>query len=218
MAASNPRARPARKRLGVIRPDGKRAEQGGLLNFSQVVILTSIQWGEVERLEGMGLFPKRKRVNPVPLWSADDINDWLDDRDLNPVWVGRPQLDAILAGRYIDEATLVSQAPAFSGQILSAAELAEHAVPVDRLAHSTSGIYFLWRRGSLVYIGQTRTGLSRVLSHGVDKDYDSFSFVRCSTEQLDAAERSYINTFLPEYNKDWISRQRRAAKSAKALD
>jgi len=63
-----------------------------------------------------------------------------------------------------------------------------------------SMIYFLIRGNDIVYIGQTKVGLSRVLVHASDKAFDSFFSIDCPEAQLDEMESRYIKKFAPLHN------------------
>ena len=61
-------------------------------------------------------------------------------------------------------------------------------------------IYFLIRFDEVVYVGQTRVGLSRPFAHK-DKDYEKIKIICCEEENLDKLENYYILKYEPEYNK-----------------
>ena len=76
------------------------------------------------------------------------------------------------------------------------------------------GIYFLIRAGRIVYIGQAVNIFARIATHMARKDFDSWSHVKCSAHQLSEFERAYINKFMPEMNKDHVTRKIRADAKA----
>ena len=65
-------------------------------------------------------------------------------------------------------------------------------------------VYFLHKSGIIVYVGQSKSGLSRIQHHrdrkGYEKDFDSFSYIECSIDNLDEIEFHYINVLRPKYN------------------
>lgn len=69
--------------------------------------------------------------------------------------------------------------------------------PVEML----SGIYFLWYGDTLVYIGQSSNGTSRIMDHKKDKLFDSWYWIPVVEKYLDDVEYFYIEKFKPEYNK-----------------
>lgn len=88
-------------------------------------------------------------------------------------------------------------------------------VPFPSLtAFAQSGVYLLWRKGVVVYVGQAVNMRARIGQHVSDglKVFDAVSFVGCPVERLDAVEREHIRRLSPEYN------QCRLAKSVKALN
>lgn len=61
-------------------------------------------------------------------------------------------------------------------------------------------IYFLLKDGDVVYVGQTKAGISRLSAHG-DKDYDEIYVMYCDDSELDCLEDKYITKYRPKYNK-----------------
>lgn len=62
-------------------------------------------------------------------------------------------------------------------------------------------VYFLVRRGEVVYVGQTKKGMMRPLAHRYDKDFDEVYIMPCDEKNLDFIESEYIVKYKPEYNK-----------------
>jgi hypothetical protein len=60
-------------------------------------------------------------------------------------------------------------------------------------------IYFLMQGREVVYVGQTRVGISRPLTH-TDKEFDSFYMKKCALKFLDKKEREMILKYRPKYN------------------
>jgi len=63
-------------------------------------------------------------------------------------------------------------------------------------------IYFLINENEIVYVGQTKQGMSRVFQHFNTKEYDSYSVCKCKQEELNELEAYYIIKFNPYYNSD----------------
>ena len=66
-----------------------------------------------------------------------------------------------------------------------------------------SGVYFLYREGVVVYVGQAVNVRRRVADHigeGV-KDFDAVSFIPFAPDKLLAAEARYIRRLRPALNK-----------------
>jgi len=71
----------------------------------------------------------------------------------------------------------------------------------DNDPRSRSGIYCLWKRARIVYVGQALCVLSRAADHCLDKSFDRSTFLRFAKSDLDFVE-SYLIWFLrPEMNK-----------------
>lgn len=77
------------------------------------------------------------------------------------------------------------------------AEIVSGAVPTS----IASGVYFLIRRGEVVYVGQSLDVLHRIARHRREgRIFDAYSVIECVPEQLDELERTYIKAFVPEDN------------------
>ncbi len=61
-------------------------------------------------------------------------------------------------------------------------------------------IYFLIKNDEVVYVGQTKKGLIRPLTHR-DKEYDTLKIIYCDETNLDTLEDLYISKYNPIYNK-----------------
>ena len=74
---------------------------------------------------------------------------------------------------------------------------------------NVTGVYFLYRSGEVVYVGQAVDIRRRICSHIAEgvKTFDAVSFIRCERDKLDATERRYIQALRPEYNKCAIARR-----------
>lgn len=64
------------------------------------------------------------------------------------------------------------------------------------------GVYFLFKQGELVYIGQSRNLIRRLDGHHAEKGrdfFDSLSFLPVAPELLDIVESWYCLTFKPTF-------------------
>ena len=77
----------------------------------------------------------------------------------------------------------------------------ENDKAIDVTGYPETFVYFLTRRGEVVYVGQTRKGMARPLSHKYDKDFDGIYIMPCEENMLDFVESKYIVKYKPEYNK-----------------
>src|SRR6478736_324144 len=75
------------------------------------------------------------------------------------------------------------------------------------------GIYFLFRKGVVVYVGQAVDMRRRIGQHLGDggKVFDAVSFKPYAVDKLAAMERRYIELFVPEYNNCRLTVSLRAA-------
>lgn len=76
-------------------------------------------------------------------------------------------------------------------------------------------VYFLYHRGEVVYVGQTRTLRFRIDQHIADgvKTFDAIGFVRCPLDKLAKYESHYIRLLAPKYNACGLSKKLRQRKS-----
>lgn len=72
---------------------------------------------------------------------------------------------------------------------------------IDNL--KVSGIYFLLKKGKVVYIGQTTNIWGRIIGHQVSyKDFDKIRFIPCYGRRIRLKyERRWIRKFRPKFNK-----------------
>ena len=61
------------------------------------------------------------------------------------------------------------------------------------------GIYILLNDDEVVYVGQTKSGLKRIMQHN-DKVFNKYSYIETSKEDLDYYEDLYIMKYQPKYN------------------
>jgi Uri superfamily endonuclease len=64
------------------------------------------------------------------------------------------------------------------------------------------GIYFLIKDGMIMYVGQAKNIVSRIIDHRKIKQFDRWSWIHCDFRELDHTERAYINALQPPWNKD----------------
>ena len=78
------------------------------------------------------------------------------------------------------------------------AEIVEASIPVENLV----GVYFLIKNDEVVYVGQSSINiLGRIAKHlRSNKEFDSFSYMRCDKEDIDAMEAKYIAALIPRLN------------------
>lgn len=195
-------------------PDRSR---DNLLRIVDVMRLTGLTAGEIAARQIAGDFPCGFKIGPRSTrWSEREIIEWLATRP-SPNRAYVPSLRAP-KGYYVNEAALVRHAPSYTGRHMSVDRLREFAVPVADMMHGGTGLYFLWRDSSVVYVGQTRAGFLRIATHMSNSGmtFDAVGFLRCPSSELDAAERAYIDRLLPEYNRDPITMKAKRALSLKA--
>ncbi|MDT8901154.1 GIY-YIG nuclease family protein [Anaeroselena agilis] len=68
-------------------------------------------------------------------------------------------------------------------------------------------IYFLFKGDEVVYVGQSKHGVSRVFAHihqspgDYKKSFDRFTITPCEESELNNLEAFYVLKFKPKYNK-----------------
>jgi hypothetical protein len=65
-----------------------------------------------------------------------------------------------------------------------------------------SGVYFLLRGGSVVYVGRSADIGARLGQHAKGKDFDSFAWLPCNALSAAATERQCIEALDPPLNRD----------------
>jgi excinuclease UvrABC nuclease subunit len=70
-----------------------------------------------------------------------------------------------------------------------------------------SGVYLLFQRDTIVYIGKATDIMNRIRTHRTErvKIFDSFSFIEISKDEMGVWERVLINKFNPVYNNDSVT-------------
>lgn len=87
---------------------------------------------------------------------------------------------------------------------LNKKQIIENSLSID--GYVSCGIYFLIKGVDIVYVGQTKRGIQRVLNHHNKKDFDKFYFHKSSPWcDLDSLELKYIMDFKPLYNRSIAS-------------
>ena len=64
-----------------------------------------------------------------------------------------------------------------------------------------SGVYLLFNKGEVVYIGESGSLYSRIGTHRKNKLFDSFRVLSCKQSRRRYWEKVLIKKFLPRYNK-----------------
>lgn len=63
------------------------------------------------------------------------------------------------------------------------------------------GVYFLMKKGRVVYIGKTTNGLRRLFSHNLMGLFDKIRIIECNKNKVDFYEKRWIIKFRPKYNR-----------------
>lgn len=77
-------------------------------------------------------------------------------------------------------------------------------------------IYFLIDGENVVYVGQSKIGLSRPYQH-MNKKFDKVSFFRCEENELDYLETKFIQKYKPKYNKAILNSYSYSLKRARKM-
>lgn len=91
--------------------------------------------------------------------------------------------------------------------LVDAAEILSKCRPLE----IGSGIYFLIRKGVIVYVGRAIHVEARIISHMKQKKFDAWHWVPCSVKDAPSLERSYIDALDPILNRDTLTMKRRAS-------
>ena len=92
---------------------------------------------------------------------------------------------------------------------------AVHAMPRLPASQCESGVYFLFKSGRCVYVGQSKQVHIRVREHQIRKrsvkDFDSFSWIPCPPDKLLELEKRYVDMLAPVLNIVWTPRHSQRA-------
>lgn len=73
---------------------------------------------------------------------------------------------------------------------------------VDVVFENSFYVYFLIKEEEIVYVGATIDFVRRLHQHKKNKEFDSFNYIRCSSdEEMNKLELQYIMELKPIYNK-----------------
>lgn len=74
-------------------------------------------------------------------------------------------------------------------------------------AYARCGIYILFKKDTVVYIGKSLNIRNRVFTHLSEnkKDFDSYSVFECLECDIDLIERGLIDKYLPVFNTDSLT-------------
>lgn len=74
---------------------------------------------------------------------------------------------------------------------------------LQNISEPEPGIYLLFYKDKVVYVGKSLNPEQRIASHisSSDKRFDSYHIIHCNEEQLKDLESKYILNYIPKYNK-----------------
>ena len=71
-----------------------------------------------------------------------------------------------------------------------------------------TGVYFLYKKDEVVYVGQS-VDIERRITEHPDKKFDSFKYIECNVDELDSLEERCIKEIKPKYNKAYLVKTNR---------
>lgn len=135
--------------------------------------------------------------------SHDEAKAWADEQEANLRKLRKSP------GKSVD---IIANMPA---TVMPAGEIAN--LPRIDLASASIGIYFLFLNDVCIYVGQSRRIHMRVNEHRHSKrqrkTFDSYTWINCKAEDLDALERFYIEAMQPLLNTTFTARNAEVAKA-----
>lgn len=88
-----------------------------------------------------------------------------------------------------------------SGRLFASSLLTEEEIVANSAIYDQPcGIYFLISGQSVVYVGQSRTVMSRLASHFARIRFSRFAFLPVEERYLDIVESIYIHLLRPKFN------------------
>ena len=94
--------------------------------------------------------------------------------------------------------------PSESGLIVGAFFIDKEMVELknlERFEMPIIGVYFLFKKDKLIYIGESISIFRRIYSHIKNKDFDSYSFIKCDSKvDIVELEKKLIIKYRPILN------------------
>jgi hypothetical protein len=150
-----------------------------------------------ERLVEManaGLIPHARVDDGPPLFRKAETKRWILD-NLVYECTGRPLSTALSV---FNPSTWSGQAAGVPMELEPMAEWLRE-FPVGML-RPTACVYFLVRKGRIVYVGMSDSLYSRITDHLKDKAFDRVLFLRVLPDEMSTVESAFIRIFKPAYN------------------
>ncbi len=90
-------------------------------------------------------------------------------------------------------------------EVESTFKLPEKLVPMRKhltefTAFAQPCVYFLLDGDDVVYVGQSVSLQTRIISHKKDKKFDRVVYISCDRERLDEVEGTFIRALKPKFN------------------
>lgn len=120
------------------------------------------------------------------------------------------RFEAIALRRGLTEAAKSAgvSSPAAPGQSRPAATEAKFRKSIEELRRLAEpfdgciGVYFLFKKQAVIYIGQSLNVFKRVHDHRLNGvDFDAWTVIACDRSELLTLEQHYISAFRPPFNK-----------------
>lgn len=114
------------------------------------------------------------------------------------MWL-RADIDAVFCGEPVDRVSASAfSRQRFQGDLLPAQVIVAGATKWPSIA---VGIYFLIKRGRVVYVGQSTNIIARIAQHAASRSFGSWHWIQCTRDELNSAETQYIAALCPPWNK-----------------
>jgi hypothetical protein len=171
-----------------------------LIRCHDVKRMTTLSVRKIQQMAAAGEIPSRGREAGGWLFFREEVLSWI--RAKQAAYYS-PEKAARRCSKGAIEATA------------SEAEIVSQALPWPQ---TSSGIYFLVSGGRVVYVGQARNVVLRIAAHSGVKKFDGWHWIKCPKSRLDETERAYINKFLPELNKDPVTKRLKSSREKAPSD
>ena len=73
-------------------------------------------------------------------------------------------------------------------------------IPASQPIYIGAGVYFLFHKGEVVYVGVTNNILRRLGEHAKDKRFDAYSYIPIDGNEATELELKFIRQLKPRYN------------------
>lgn len=168
---------------------GLPVQVGSYKPASQVAKQCNVTEERLLALADAGIAPHIRIDDGPPLFALGQIKKWVEENLVTRHGGAKMPKEAIV---YVGSDNLTHCPPMAISGLAGLRELSTH--------HGVCGVYFLCRRGEVVYVGQSINVHARIYQHQGIKDFDSVFYICVPPDELDNWEGAFIRLLNPQQN------------------